>query len=333
MEEIIIETFTEVGTTNWTVPNNITNIEYLVVGGGGGGGGSYDTGSGGGGGGGMVLTGNLSVNPGDLLEVTVGAGGIAGYGDRENANPNTPSDYSGGSGGNSVLGTITALGGGGGLKSREVVLGTSFGIGGSSQVDDTTAPTGGNGGGSMSYNGSGGGGGADGNGGNGANKGLGGTAGSGIYSNISGTNIEYGKGGIGARNYGNYNGTNGTANTGQGGNGSVATSFDNSNGGTGGSGIVIIKYTKITNANFNLIKDITTKQNKINITNRLELGQNLKIYINDIETDIDNNNNVLLNLGSNRVYYSFDNGLTKIYNKFYFVKGYDNTIGKLFMDY
>ena len=74
-----------------------------MVGGGGGGGESI---GGGGGGGGVIYNENYSVTVGDLIIVTVGAGGAGGDG--------TPGYPPGAKGGNSVFGDLIALGGGGG---------------------------------------------------------------------------------------------------------------------------------------------------------------------------------------------------------------------------
>ena len=70
-------------TTDWTVPANIKNVEFLVVGGGGGGGadtatsGEYQGGAGGGGGG--VITGVIKeFSANSTVTITVGAGGKAG---------------------------------------------------------------------------------------------------------------------------------------------------------------------------------------------------------------------------------------------------------------
>ena len=82
-----IATFTDVGTTTWVAPPNVNNIEYLVVGGGGGAGNGYDNAGGGGGGAGMVLTGTLSVTPGQSYNITVGAGGAGGIGDQSTTPP------------------------------------------------------------------------------------------------------------------------------------------------------------------------------------------------------------------------------------------------------
>ncbi|NBR46897.1 MAG: hypothetical protein EBT68_07290, partial [Verrucomicrobia bacterium] len=93
--------FRTVGSTNWTVPANVTRVDVLVVGGGGGGG-SF---GGGGGAGGLIYTNNLQVAPGASIPVTVGAGGAGGvYG----------TWLRGSNGSNSIFNTLTALGGGGG---------------------------------------------------------------------------------------------------------------------------------------------------------------------------------------------------------------------------
>jgi len=105
-----ITSFTSTGTTSWTAPSGVTSVDYLVVGGGGGGGTGYDAGGGGGGAGGMVLTGTLTVIPGNSYTVTVGAGGAGG--------PDTRTNTSGSAGSNSVFSSITALGGAFGQGSR-----------------------------------------------------------------------------------------------------------------------------------------------------------------------------------------------------------------------
>lgn len=231
-----IETFTSVGTTSWIAPAGVDTVEYLVVGGGGGGGNGYDTGGGGGGAGGMVLSGTIGVTPGNSYTLTVGAGGNGGADTRANNN--------GTAGSNSVFSTITALGGDLGNGSRTVQI--AAGQGGSAQISDTTAPTGGDGGvnGSSAVQGSGGGGGGAGGNGSNGSPGVGGAGGAGVSSSLSGSSVTYGRGGAGAR--GNFNtteGANGAANTGNGGGGGGAASSNSGGGGNGGSGIVILKYT------------------------------------------------------------------------------------------
>ena len=231
-----IESFTSTGTTSWTAPAGVTSVDYLVVGGGGGGGNGYDTGGGGGGGGGMVLSGTLSVSPGNSYTVTVGAGGAGGADTRANQN--------GAAGGDSVFSSVTAFGGDLGNGSRTVQV--SHGDGGDAQDGSTTSARGGDGGGNSgtAAGGSGGGGGgANGAGSNGI-PGSGGAGGSGISSSISGSSNTYGVGGAGARgNFSTTEGANGVVNTGNGGGGGGAASFDSGGGGTGGSGIVILSYT------------------------------------------------------------------------------------------
>ena len=110
------------GSCTFEVPNNVFALDYLVIAGGGGGA------SGGGGGGGFVTSwrtqneaGNsvdtrqapLSVNAGDAISVTIGAGGAGG------AAGNWRGAQTGyttlpGNGGNSVFGSVTAEGGGAG---------------------------------------------------------------------------------------------------------------------------------------------------------------------------------------------------------------------------
>ena len=69
------QTFTSVGTTNFTVPEGVTQVHMLTVGGGSGGGG-YSGGSAGGGG--LGWRNNVSVTPGETLAVYVGMGGSGG---------------------------------------------------------------------------------------------------------------------------------------------------------------------------------------------------------------------------------------------------------------
>jgi hypothetical protein len=231
---IVTTSFTTVGTTTWTAPVGTASVEYLVVGGGGGGGGGYDNGGGGGGGGGMVLTGTLSITPGQTYSITVGNGGLAST----NNYPSPPSETEGGTGGNSIFASITALGGRGGKGSRTQTGGS--GLGGAAAINTTEASVGGNGGGAGG--GGGGGGGASGAGTNkvGSTAGIGGT---GTSSIISGSSITYGIGGSGANGNTITTGANGTANRGNGGGGGGHSSGGARNGGAGGSGIVILKYT------------------------------------------------------------------------------------------
>jgi hypothetical protein len=188
-----LEIFTTVGTTNWTVPDNVTAVDVLVVAGGGGGG--MDMG-GGGGGGGVVYQENVSVTPGARISVEVGAGGYgapaASGGFRTDGAGPQPSSHqftiSATNGGNSSFGNIEAIGGGyGGSSYFQYTPNNGRGAnggsgGGSSAYSDGntgrnglgTAGQGFNGGGSIGQYYGGGGGGAGGAGGvNPANGGIG----------------------------------------------------------------------------------------------------------------------------------------------------------------
>ena len=234
---LALQIFSDVGTFTWTAPSRTTTVTYLVVGGGGGSGGGFDTGGGGGGGGGMVLTGDLTVEPGTTYIITVGDGGIGGISIRSPV-----SETNGSAGDDSVFGTIVALGGGGGYASR--LTGGVSSAGGTS-VSDGSASTGGSGGGSAGDgNGAGGGGGgSSGNGNNGVAN-VGGSGGAGIDNDLTGTLRTYGDGGRGAN--GNVTSGNtgvaGAANTGNGARGGGTGPVAQTNGAKGGSGIVVIKY-------------------------------------------------------------------------------------------
>jgi hypothetical protein len=221
-----LTTFTTVATTDWTAPNYTTSVEYLVVGGGGGAGNGYDNAGGGGGGAGMMLTGNLTVVPGQTYTVIVGAGGAGGADTRTN--------NAGTAGNISVFASITALGGGQGLGSR------TGGAVGAAQISNTTAPTGGSG----SGGGQGGKGGGGTTGAGSANSGAtGGAGGLGTASSITGSSVTYGVGGAGGgAGATTTDGANGTANRGNGGQGGKSASEDSAKGGNGGSGIVVLKY-------------------------------------------------------------------------------------------
>ena len=248
-EPAAITTYTSSG--NFIVPPGVTSVDYLVVAGGGGGGHTI----GGGGGGGGFKTGTLSVNPGDSIVVTVGAGGAAGTG-----------AGNGSDGGDSVFGSITATGGGGGGSdsSQAGRAGGSGGGGGNSGSSGGTggaaSPSGqGNAGGTSSAGTSGAGGGGAGAAGSANSGSSGGSGGAGMTSSISGSSVTYAGGGGGSSRSGSpasggaggggdgaadnlgTHATAGTANTGGGGGGGDQTST----AGAGGSGIVIVSYTPV----------------------------------------------------------------------------------------
>jgi len=245
---------------------NLTAVEVLVVAGGGSGGGyGGNDGAGGGGAGGLIYNSNFTVTPGSALTVTVGAGG-AGVGGATRGN----------NGGNSVFGSLTAIGGGGGgtegaLNDRYGSPGGSGGGGGGYGGFSGGSGTSGQGfkGGDCTAPGDGGGGGAGGEGSNG----LTGNGGPGLGFNISGTFTYYAGGGGASGDRRNSRGSSGgiggtggggngqsanigsslpanynaTANTGGGGGGAAGSNATWGAGttytsGAGGSGIVIVRY-------------------------------------------------------------------------------------------
>ncbi len=184
-----------------------------------------------------MLSGTLTVVPGNTYYITVGAGGEGGIGNRNNS----PPEYNGNDGGTSKFATKTALGGGGGYRSRVQTGGTGYG---GFAANGLTAPTGGNGAGSAS--------GGENGGGGGGNASAGGsstltplqskTGGAGLTKNISGSNVTYGAGGVGGQVNTSLAGSDGANNTGNGGGGATTGGTDSKSGGDGGSGIVILKY-------------------------------------------------------------------------------------------
>lgn len=222
-------------------------VDYLVVAGGGGGGNSVQSAyAGGGGGAGGYRTGTVTL-PVGTIPATVGTGGAS----------NT-------SGLDSVLDTITSIGGGRGVGTNWDASGGSGGGGyyGAAAPNNGTAGQGYSGGGGTSpYTGasgycSGGGGGAGSVGGNGTTS-VGGVGGTGASSAITGVSTTYagggggaayagGTGGLGGSSIGGVGraggggvGGNAVANTGSGGGGGGGTA---SAGGTGSSGIIVIRY-------------------------------------------------------------------------------------------
>lgn len=221
----VVFSFTGVNQT-WTVPAGVTTVEISLLGAGGAGGraGGGSTSLGGGGG---VVTGTLTVVPGDTLTIIVGQGGV-------NDNVREPLNHNyrfggGGSGaGNDIHGSF-AWGSGGGrsaVRSSNALYGTAgdvltAGAGGGGGWDLTTG-AGGAGGGLIGSSGGpgfttrGGGGGTQTSGGVGGGDSEPGVAGiqyAGGYAVITG-NSEGGGGG------GGYYGGGGAGNNGGGGGGS-----------------------------------------------------------------------------------------------------------------
>ena len=246
---------------NATLTTNISftlacTVEYLVVAGGGGGGRTH----GGGGGAGGFLTGSSNVAQG-TINISVGQGGAGGISTTSAGLP----------GSNSVFGSVTAIGGGGG-KSWASGTGADGGSGGggcgataTGNGVGGTGTQGGNGGNGKSGTASGAGGGganatgssvgADNNGGKGGdglpstllsgttNYFAGGGGGGGDSSYLGGSG-GLGGGGHGGDGGGAANQTAGTLGTGGGG-GASRSITGGENGMSGGSGIVIVRYELI----------------------------------------------------------------------------------------
>ena len=248
---------------------NLTAVEVLVVAGGGSGG--VDNG-GGGGAGGLIYNSNFAVTPGTQLTATVGDGGAARAGGSD--------DGPGNNGANSVFGSLTAYGGGGGSgwtnaslppgsssytggngagQSASTSSGNSLGAGTGNRITGTTtvASGQGNNGGTAVGGFAGGGGGGGGSGGN-ASNGAAGAGGLGFRSNISGSQVIYAAGGAGGWDViSGYTSTlpfteNGTvkkttqtaedACPANTGHGGNGGNHNNNSSGAGGSGIIIVRY-------------------------------------------------------------------------------------------
>ena len=225
----------------------VRTVDVLVIAGGGGGGGGY---GGAGGGGGVIYKTNYPAS--GTITVTIGAGGAGGVG-----------DYGEGSNGsNSLFGSVTAFGGGGG-RGAYTGAGKTGGSGGSGAGGGGVYGSGTSGqgynGGTGSQNPTGGGGGAGDIGSSTTHTNNGGNGGIGInivnlnMSTLTNTTTAYyagggggclysggiaGNGGIGGGGNGGGVPQAGTANTGGGG----GAAGSGQNGGAGGSGIIIVRY-------------------------------------------------------------------------------------------
>lgn len=260
--DYIVHVFSQTGTTTFTPPPGVDEVEVLVVGGGGGGGTSLafsNAGAGGGGSGGLIFDNTFSVS-GDVT-VTVGSGGTGGVGAGNTHEFGT-------NGANSSFGSLVALGGGGGAGGN--AQGATGGSGGGSRGttggvgDQPASASGGFGNRGGNHAGSPAGAAATGGGGAGANgeditgtaNEVGGAGGVGLQYNITGTSVYYaGGGGGGAAQSLNVGGDGGLGGGGTGGNSSVTPMAGQANtgggggggnndvsGADGGSGIVIVRY-------------------------------------------------------------------------------------------
>lgn len=271
----IVQTYSTVGTVNWTPHADVSEVYYLVVGGGGGGGGRH---GGGGGGGGLVTNwgGTAYAVTATPYTITVGDGGTF--------TQTSPTNQSiGENGDNSVFATVTARGGGGGgsYTANNSDAGGSGGGGGG--VGPTTGGSGdgrnenraggigaqadsgggtgygndggtGAGPGATASNTAGGGGGGAGLAGSIAAGQVGGNGGDGLASDISGRIIYYAGGGGGGGQTsggtgglgGGGDGSNNTPTDGVdglgGGGGGARSATTSATGADGGSGVVIVRY-------------------------------------------------------------------------------------------
>ena len=222
----------------WTAPQHVNSVEFFLIGGGGGGGGGSDTGGGGGGSAGLYRLGHRRVVENTTYSFVIGQGGAAST----NTYP-IIKETNGGDGGASSFGDIIALGGEGGLRSRQNK--GSAGLKGTRQINHIHSVAGSGGANNLSSSGGsgGGGGGAIGDGTNGTPS-SGGGGGDGIYIDWAGIKTTFGTGGKGARGNISTNGLSVPLNRGHGGNAGGAVSSTARIGSQGSSGILIVRYQR-----------------------------------------------------------------------------------------
>jgi hypothetical protein len=251
--------------TSWTCPIGVTTIRLLMVGGGGAGG--FDVG-GGGGAGGLIYYASYAVTPGNIYNLSIGAGAST-----------TTSNVAGANGSSTVFNGITAYGGGGSGSWSNIAPQTNtstMGSGGGSTSNrtDRIVPTtgqgnpGGLGGGNLSpntweYSGASGGGGAGAPGGDGlqynqastsfegqsdmgysrpqtlgwyAGSSRVGYGGDGLAFDISGSVVYYAGGGGASSDSSSYWGIGGKGGGGRGGPGDGTNNATSYGGGGGGAG-------------------------------------------------------------------------------------------------
>ena len=246
----IAESYPETGTSWYDISDQLEYIDYLVVAGGGAGGHdgqNNDIAGGGGGAGGLLYGTRYRITSPSTLTVTVGGGGSGVA-----ANSSTPAT----NGNNSVLGSITAIGGGRGggyvTSPSAYYSANSGGSGGGGIYSLNSGAVGTSGQGNSGGNGTssaspgayaaGGGGGAGAAGENcDASTGRGGNGGVGLSYDIAGNGtVYYAGGGGGGSGYQIAGKTPGTGGLGGGGNGSATdigtAGTANTGGGAGGSG-------------------------------------------------------------------------------------------------
>ena len=256
-------------TATWTVPANLSDVRFLVVGGGGGAGAGT---SGGGGGGGGVVTGLVhSLTKNAVITAKVGAGGAGGTGNVGGGSAGSSSYFSvdgvryvtgnaGGKGGGSGANGGNGGSGGGGRPAKAGGSATKGTIGADATDLVYAVELFGNAGGD-GYSGgtfsAGGGGGATAAGGTATSQTKAGNGGAGLACDITGTSKVYGSGGGGGTSKSSTGGGTGgtgagnghnnkTAVANQGGGGGGGSGYANA-GGAGGSGIVVLRYKLASN--------------------------------------------------------------------------------------
>ena len=215
--------FYDPGTVNWTVPANVTSVDYLIVGGGGGGGRSNSSHAfSGGGGAGGVLNGTGAVLPGIDITIVVGDGGLGGFdSDCNGYYPDSCTYVQGGDGDSSFFGVLEAYGGGGGGAANAADVAARVGRNGGSGGGGATNSLGG-GTGTVGQ-------GHDGEAGAPSYTSNGGSADVGrmaFLSNITGTSLYYGGGGAGGLSYAGTLAGAVYVGQGGGGNGTLGLIFD-----------------------------------------------------------------------------------------------------------
>ena len=300
------------GSTTWTVPTEVTEVDVTVVAGGGGGANTSGQQGGGGGAGGFRTATNQPVIGGTSISVTVGAGGSAGSdgGDSVFANPSNPITSTGGgkggAGGNPSPGPAAGDGGSGG--------GVGWNQAGASGNTPPTSPAQGTDGGAgnipnaSNFRGGAGGGGAGvtataavadpspqgptnaaGTGGRGAittlrgvNEYLAGGGGGGSLNSTGPWNTKVGSGGEGGGGQGAVDstaGVSGFTNMGGGGGGASGAS---ANGTAGGSGTVIVKQKDKAVGVFNMNSQFNyRKVNQWPTQNPYLIGNSIRYNVGD----------------------------------------------------
>ena len=221
------ETFSTAGVTSWTVPAGVTSVTVECWGGGGSGGAGINGGgttassNAGGGGGGAYAIKAVSVTPGSIISLTVGAGGAAGTASNNGADSIFGSNVvvaKGGTAGVSVSGTSQSGAGGAGGAVATSVGDTKYAGGSGFSAVFGTGP----------------------GGGGGSSAGIAANGNNATSGTLAAAPTGGGAGGAGATS----SGSGGNASSpGGGGGGAKTSSSAQRNGGAGGTGQVRLTYT------------------------------------------------------------------------------------------